>query len=133
MINNIRKLSVFSYQEYHHMPPHNRVRDTDQAQYLRHQTITNSTVMKMMFREFPEDTEMLLGMGVSLSVETFTDCKGPHDRDSGGLRNRWDDRSNSHSRKRWEIIAHVTSDQKRKWEEYKFMEKLSGKDKEVSF
>ena len=121
MINNIRKLSVFSYQEYHHMPPHNRVRDTDQAQYLRHQTITNSTVMKMMFREFPEDTEMLLGMGVSLSVELFSDCQGPHDR------------SNSNSRKRWEIIAHVTSDQKRKWEEYKFMEKLSGKDKEVSF
>ncbi len=121
MINNIRKLRVFNYQEYHHMPPHNRVRDTDQSQCLHHQTITNATVMKMMFREFPEDTEMLLGMGVSLSVELFSDCQGPHDR------------SNSHSRNRWEIIAHVTSDQKRKWEEYKFMEKLSGKDKEVSF
>tara|TARA_R110000796_G_scaffold128160_1_gene243601 strand:- start:217 stop:582 length:366 start_codon:yes stop_codon:yes gene_type:complete len=121
MINNIRKLSVFNYQAYHHMPPHNRVRDTDQALYLRHQTITNATIMKMMFREFPEDTEMLLDMGVSLSVETSTDCKGPHDKNSGGLRNRW------------EIIAHVTSDQRRKWEEYKFMKKLSGKETEVSF
>ena len=111
MINNIRKLSVFSYQEY---APLKDMQDWQQ-------TITNATIMKMMFRELPEDTEMLLGMGVSLSVETFTDCKGPHDRDSGGLRNRW------------EIIAHVTSDQKRKWEEYKFMEKLSGKENEVSF
>jgi hypothetical protein len=106
MINNIRKLNVFNYQEYHQMPPHNRVSDTDQAPYLRHQAITNATIMKMMFSEFPEDTEMLLGMGVSLSVETY------------GVDNTF--------RKRWEIIAHVTVEQKREWDEYKFMEKLAG-------
>jgi len=112
MINNIRKLNVFSYQKYQHMSPNEWLRNTGRDS-LRHPNITSSTIMKMMFREYPEDTEVLLGMGISLGVETYHD--------------------DSNLCSRWSIIAHVTTDQKRKWEEYKFMEKLSGKEKEVTF
>lgn len=112
MINNIRKLNVFSYQSYQHMSPNEWLRNTGR-ETLRPQNIASSTIMKMMFREYPEDTEVLLGMGIPLSVETYID--------------------DSNLRNRWSIIAHVTTDQKRKWEEYKFMEKLSGKDKEIPF
>jgi len=107
MINNIRKLNVFNY-EQEEDTPHNRLLGRDQ---IRHKKITGATIMQLMFRNYPEDTEMLLGMGVPLSVESYT--------------------GTSDFRNRWEIIAHVTVNQKRKWDEYKFMQKLAGREREI--
>jgi hypothetical protein len=109
MINNIRKLNVFNYVQEEQLVAHSYHYTRDK--HFRHKDITGATIMQLMFRNYPEDTEMLLGMGVSLSVETYE--------------------VDSTFRKRWEIIAHVTTDQKRQWDEYKFMEKLAGKNREL--
>jgi hypothetical protein len=109
MINNIRKLNVFNYVQEEQLVAHNSLYTSDK--HFRHKHITGASVMQLMFRYYPEDTAMLLDMGVSLSVETYE--------------------VDSTFRKRWEILAHVTTDQKRQWDEYKFMEKLAGKNREL--
>ena len=112
MINNIRKLNVFNYEQEAQLEAHSYPYTRNRDRHLfKHNDITSASVMKLMFREFPEDTAMLLDMGVSLSVESYE--------------------IESTFRKRWEIIAHVTVEQEREWDEYKFMEKLAGKNREL--